>query len=778
MNRLGTWLAVGLLITSHPIVGSEPAPAREKFVPSPDELRSAYQRLERPRPPAGAYKLEIRPTWFQNNSRFWYRNDLQNGTREFIVVDAERGTRAAAFDHAKLAASISKSTKTNLRADRLPFDRITLTDDGKLLRFTVTGTVWECDLTNYECKQTSTKPDRDIPLEPTDAPPAEPEWDEAPQAPQPQGRPRPKPDRSPKSPDGKWTAFVRDFNVFVRPADGAEVQLTTDGKSGNGYDLLQWSPDSQRLVAFRVEPGEDKEVYLVESSPSGGGRAKLRSRPYPLPGDRFGAFELNLFDVAAKKQTKPMVERIDFGFPRLRWHRDGRHFTYEKRDRGHQRFRIVEVDAHTGDPRTIFDEPSKTFVLSPGYGGIAPHYLDSSDEILYASERDGWRHLYLIDAKAGTIKNRLTQGDWVVRAIDYVDEKNRQVWFRGSGRVAGQDPYFVHYYRVNFDGTGLVALTEGDGSHSGSFSPDRRFLIDTYSRVDQAPIHELRRTSDGKLVCRFEQADISELRANGWEAPEVFTAKGRDGKTDIWGIICRPPKFNPGKSYPVIEHIYAGPQSAFVPKTFSSSRRFSFLTDLGFIVVQMDGMGTQHRSKAFHDVCWHNLKDAGFADRILWHKAAARKYPHYDLTRVGIYGHSAGGQNAAAALLFHPDFYRVAVASCGCHDNRMDKASWNEQWMGYPVGPHYAACSNIDNAHRLRGRLFLIVGELDTNVPPESTLRFADALIKAGKDFDLLVVPGAGHSIGGSYGERRRMDFFVRHLHYVEPPERNSGARQ
>ena len=253
----------------------------------------------------------------------------------------------------------------------------------------------------------------------------------------------------------------------------------------------------------------------------------------------------------------------------------------------------------------------------------------------------------------------------------------------------------IHYYRVNFDGTGLVALTEGNGNHSIQYSPDRKYLIDTYSRVDMAPVHELRRVADGKLVCELEKADITELQASGWQPPEVFVAKGRDGTTDIWGIICRPAHLDPSKKYPVIEYIYAGPQGSFVPKTFSPARRFAALTDLGFIVVQIDGMGTANRSKAFHDVCWHNLKDAGFPDRILWHQAVAGKYSYYDTDRVGIYGTSAGGQNSTGAVLFHPDFYKVAVSACGCHDNRMDKASWNEQWMGYPVGPQYAACSNI-----------------------------------------------------------------------------------
>jgi dipeptidyl aminopeptidase/acylaminoacyl peptidase len=402
------------------------------------------------------------------------------------------------------------------------------------------------------------------------------------------------------------------------------------------------------------------------------------------------------------------------------------------------------------------------------------NWLSDSGEIIHVSESSGWRHLYLIDANAGRQKNPVTSGEWVVRGIERIDEPNRQVWFSASGVHLGQDPYLIHHGRVNFDGSGLVWLTAGDGNHTIQFSPDRRFIIDTYSRVDLPPVHELRRVSDGALVCKLDEADISALKESGWAAPEVFVAKGRDGKTDIWGIICRPRDFDPAGKYPVIEDIYAGPQSSYTPKTFSASSRYESLTRLGFIVVKMDGMGTANRSKAFHDVCWKNLGDAGFPDRILWMKAAAAKYPQMDLTRVGVYGTSAGGQNAAGALLFHPEFYKAAVANCGCHDNRMDKASWNEQWMGFPVGPHYAECSNIDNAHRLRGKLFLIVGELDSNVPPESTFRFADALIKAGKDFEYLVVPGGRHGAGGAYGQRRLQDFFTRHLLGREPPDRNA----
>jgi uncharacterized protein (DUF885 family)/dienelactone hydrolase len=728
------------------------------------------QAGSRPRPGEGlAFKMRITPHWFDHNTHFWYRNDLAGAAREFVVVDAVKGAVAPAFDHAKLAASLSKATGSVYHAERLPFDEIAFTDGPKIVQFKVKETWWKCDLNTYECSRTQAASLVNAGAAPVQHPAGESE------RPRRQGESDQNESRAwgGRSPDGQWTALVQDHNVFIRRAgEPRAIRLSDDGKAGLAYEHLSWSPDSKTLAAFRVESGDKKEVYLIQSSPAGGGRAKLQKRPYPLPGDKFAAYELNLFDIAAHRQIKPNLERIDFGTPRLRWAKDGSHFTYERVDRGHQRFRLIEVDAHSGAARNIIDEQSRTFIWTAhreSVGVRTVYYLDQSGELIYVSERDGWRHLYLTDAKTGATKKRTTLGQYVVRGIDLVDEDKRQVWFRASGKIPGQDPYFVHYYRVNFDGTGLVALTDGNGSHSVQYSPDRRYLLDTFSRVDSPPQHELRRTSDGSLVCKLENADITRLEASGWRPPEVFVAKGRDGFTDIWGIIVRPKNFDPSRKYPVIEEIYAGPQGSFVPKTFSPASRFSPLADLGFIVVQMDGMGTANRSKAFHDVCWHNLKDAGFADRILWHQAVARRYPYYDITRVGIHGTSAGGQNATAGVLFHPEFYKAAVAACGCHDNRMDKASWNEQWMGYPVGPWYSASSNIDNANRLQGKLLLIVGEMDTNVPPESTMRLVDALIKADKQFELLVVPNAGHGMGGAYGQKRMRDFFVRHLLAVEP---------
>ncbi|TWU58344.1 prolyl oligopeptidase family serine peptidase [Rubripirellula reticaptiva] len=567
------------------------------------------------------------------------------------------------------------------------------------------------------------------------------------------------------SPDGRWQAAIENHNVFIREVDGnGQHQLSDDGEPRHQYDLLRWSPDSKTLIAFRVQPFPAKEVYRIESSPRGGGRAKLQSSGYALPGDPFDKYELNLFDIATAKQIKPTVPVVDFGRPQVRFRNDKRCLTFNKIDRGHQRFRVIEVDLDSGESRAIIDERSDTFIWTahgPNIGVPLVSWMEQTNEIVYVSERDGWRHLYLIDAETGETKNQITKGDFVVRKVDCIDEATRQIWFQASGRNANQDPYLIHHYRVDFDGENLVALTEADGNHVVAYSPGRRFLIDSYSRVDAAPVHELRREDDGSLVCRLETADVSSLNT---VTPEVFVAKGRDGKTDIWGIIWRPSDHDPNKRYPIIEDIYAGPHDSFVPKSFSVSNRYQELNDLGFIVVKIDGMGTANRSKAFHDVCWKNIKDGGFPDRIAWIKAAAQKDSSMDVSRVGIFGTSAGGQNAAAAVLLHSDFYRAAYAACGCHDNRMDKASWNEQWMGYPVGPHYAECSNIENAHALGGHLMLMVGELDSNVPPESTFRFADALIKADKNFDLLMMPGVGHSNGGKYGQRRMREFFVEHL--------------
>jgi dipeptidyl aminopeptidase/acylaminoacyl peptidase len=595
-----------------------------------------------------------------------------------------------------------------------------------------------------------------------------------------------------RSPDGKHEAFVRGDNLWVREVEsGQEVQLSTDAgeketysrdvyrdraEGGGGRDDLPaespsevpeayWSPDSKKLVAIRTRRAPGHTVYLIESSPKDQVQPKLHSMQYLKPGDEIPVQKPHLFDVENRKEI-PVKDELfpsPWSVGEFRWKADLSRFTFLYNQRGHQALRVVAVDATSGEARPIVDEKSDTFI---DYSGkMFCEYLDDTGEIVWMSERDGWNHLYLYDADTGAVKNQITRGEWVVRGVDKVDKEKRQVWFRAGGVRSGQDPYQVHLCRVNLDGTGLVVLTEGDGTHAVQFSPDRKFFIDTWSRVDLPPRSELRRSEDGSLVCKLEEADAADLASAGQSFPERFVAKGRDGTTDIYGVILRPRGFDPSRHYPVVESIYAGPQDAYVPKSFRPSSRQQELADRGYVVVQIDGMGTSQRSKKFHDVCWKNLADAGFPDRIPWIRAAAAKYPQMDLSRVGIYGGSAGGQNALGALLLHGDFYKVAVADCGCHDNRMDKIWWNEQWMGYPVGPHYAEQSNVTLAPNLKGKLMLIVGELDRNVDPASTMQVVNALVKADKDFDLLVVPGANHGAGSTrYGWRRTTDFLARHL--------------
>lgn len=578
---------------------------------------------------------------------------------------------------------------------------------------------------------------------------------------------------SDKSPDGRFMALVRDHQLCVRDHESGEVvQLSASADENHFYADKQffWSPDSRYLVALQVRPGEAREIAFIESSPADQLQPKLHKVPYTKPGDRIRVETPRLFDL--KQQQQILLDASLYDTPwsvsRFRWKPDSSEFTFLYNERGHQTIRVIGINPRDGMARTIINEQADTFIDYTRK--VYCRHLPESDEIVWMSERDGWNHLYLYDAASGAVKHQLTSGQWVVRGVDRVDVEKRQIWFRASGIVPDQDPYYVHHCRVDLDGKNLVILTEGDGTHSVSYSPNRKYLVDRYSHADQPEVTTVRRVSDGQLVCELEVGDDSDLRATGWQPAEPFVAKGRDGETNIYGLIYRPSNFNPDKRYPVIEKIYAGPHGSFVPKDYQPANRMQALAELGFIVVQIDGMGTSNRSKAFHDVCWKNLGDSGFPDRRLWLEAAAKKYPQLDLSRVGIYGGSAGGQSTLRALLAYGDFYHVGVADCGCHDNRMDKIWWNEQWMGWPIGPHYAEQSNVTQAHKLQGKLLLIVGELDRNVDPASTMQVVDALVKADKDFDLLVIPGAGHGAGSSeYGLRRTRDFFVRHLLGVEP---------
>ncbi len=733
-------------------------------------LRDKYEYLTADVPDAA--------TWVNTSHRFYYRTTVKGG-HQFVMVDADTEQKQPAFDHERLAAALSKATGQSYTALRLPFSNVTFTPDDRAIRFSLAQTErWRCTLADYACTREDPPPVRPGFLRGVSGPVRDPD-------PSRSERPR-------LSPDGKWEALVDNFNLAVRPVGSRKpTRLSTDGSEGNYYDVASvvWSPDSTRIAVYRIRPGYRRYVHYVESSPEDQLQPKSWSLLYAKPGDALDLQQPVIFhiDPARRLDVASDLFPNPYDLGELVWRTDGRAVTFEYNQRGHQVYRIIEADASTGRARAVVSEEPKTFfyysqATSSRTSGKKFRY-DVADgrEVVWMSERDGWNHLYLIDGATGAVKTQITKGAWAVRGVEKVDEKTRQIWFSATGVYPGKDPYFLHYFRIGFDGAGLTPLTTADADHEVKFSSDMQFYVDTYSRVDLPAVAELHRAADASLVTRLQQGDITELTKAGWKPPEVFVAKGRDGTTDIWGVIYRPTRFDPAKEYPVIENIYAGPHGSFVPKSFSAYSPMQAQAELGFIVVQIDGMGTSNRSKAFHDVAWQNIGDAGFPDRILWHKAAAAKYPWYDITRVGIYGGSAGGQNALGALLFHPDFYKVAVAYAGCHDNRMDKIWWNEQWMGWPLGPQYSASSNVDNAWRLQGRVLLVVGELDTNVDPSSTMQVVNALLHANKMFDLLVVPGANHPAGRSdehaaYGDRKRFDFFVQHLLGHAPPDWNRDA--
>ena len=580
-----------------------------------------------------------------------------------------------------------------------------------------------------------------------------------------QSPPAPKPDSTPAS-----KLVIREHNVWFIRKDKKDIQLTRKGTEEDSFlNEFRYSPNKRYALGFQSTRVIPRKIPLLRSSPKDQIQPTIEFINYPKPGDPRPQRRPILFDL--KKKTAIPVDEASFldswSVQFKHWSKDSRsaHVLYNKR--GHQELALLSIDASTGKVTDLVRESPDTFVDYSQKTML--HWLDQSEQLIWASERSGWNHLYRIDASNGQVINPITKGKWVVRKIEHVDEKSEVVWFSALAIHPKQDPYHLHLAKVNLDGSDLTVLTQGDGTHRWEFNPERTLFVDRWSRVDHPEIAQLRSARDGSLVKELARQDISALLKEGYSMPIRFSAPGRDGKTMIHGFLIQPTEFDPNRIYPVIENIYAGPHGFHVPKKFGLQISQRRLAELGFVIAKIDGMGTNWRSKKFHDHCWQNLADAGFPDRIAWLKAAARKYSWLDLSRVGIYGGSAGGQNALSALLHHGEFYKAAVSDCGCHDNRMDKIWWNEAWMG-KMGPHYEQSSNVFHAHKLQGNLMLTVGELDKNVDPASTLQVVDALVRAGKDFEFFMIPGAGHGIGeGKYLFRKRIDFFVRSLLGVEP---------
>ena len=746
------FLSIVLLITAHlQAQGTKDDYSRaEKFLP---------QNLSKL-----AFKLWVSPQWLEDSSKFWYRIDTREG-KEFIFVDPEKGIKNKAFDHEKLAKALAEKTGKEVEANKLPFDSIEFGDELKTISFDFEKKKWQCDLSTHEVT-TVDEPERDR--------------------------------YESYSPDGKWIAFVKDYNLFIRSADGTvEIPVTTDGAKDHYYGqsvpnarqmvaqktmnpkqnvAVIWSPGSRKFLYYRVDSRDARRLHFIQAVLPKDIGAKLYSFVYPLPGDlNVPTAELYIFDVASRRSVKidhKPLHILYYGGPwPMPWWLDDTRMIYDYAQRGWQKITVKSFSADSGAVKDLFVESTDTFI---DVWGRDRRTMNENKEILWTSNRDGWNHLYRYDTTDGTLLNQVTKGEWVVRGILHTDDEAGHVYFSGSGKEPGRDPYLQHLYRVDYDGSNLVLLTPEDAEHRVFISPDAKYFVDTFSRTNTVPKTVLRRCSDGELVMELESADIELLLETGWKFPEPFQVKARDGKTDIYGLIYRPSNFDPSKKYPVIDNVYTGPHTFQTPKSFNRMLRLHCMSiaELGFIVVNIDGFGTAKRSKAFHDHANKNLADGGFPDHIAGFKQLAKKYPYMDIDRVGIFGFSAGGYDTAHAMFAHSDFYKVGVAASGNYDHRMDKAWWNEIWMGFPLGDHYIEQSCLTIAHQLKGKLFLAHGELDENVNPYNTIRLVDALMKANKDFDLLIVPNAHHYLGNNpYFIRKRWDFFTRHLHGVEPVE-------
>jgi len=709
------------------------------------------------------YNSSAYPNFTTIEGNFWYKAKSRQG-QEFFYVNAKKKSKQHAFDHEKMAIKLNEILKKEYTAWDLPFRSIQYKEKDFAFTFNIDTAKFEYNLKKKELKQVEKKKT----------------WKQTERL----------------SPDKKKLAFIKDYNLWIKDLEsGKEIQLSTDGRYKYDYAAsiswyytkneslgkeeeyeidAYWSPDSKKIIVPRFNRDHARKLYMYKTQPEKGFRAEVFSYERPIAGDSLVTTkEYVLFNTETNTQTnidiEPFAEFTSWG---LNWFKNSSKAYIIKYSRGYQSRDVIEIDATTGKSRVILHESAETYV------DVNTHMLetiDKSDEFIWASEQDGWQHLYLYDWKSGKLKNQITKGDYVVRTIEYVDQEKRKVYFTAGGMEEGRDPYLRHLYVVNFDGKGLKLLTPENAEHNISFSKKGKYFVDNYSRIDLPNIAVLRRAKDGKIIKQLETTDIEDLKALGWQAPELFKTKARDGKTDIYGVVFRPTNFDSNKKYPVIDGTYSGPQTIRAPKNFRRATQNNdlALAELGFIVVNIDGLGSAFRSKEFHDYSYKNLGDIGAIDHIKFIKDLAKKYSYIDTTRVGIYGHSAGGYDAVRALLTHPEFYKVGVSSAGNHDHRIAKAWWPELYMGYPAGPHYDEQSNFTHADKLTGKILLVHGDLDNNVNPTASMRMANHFIKANKDFDLLMIPNKDHSsvYYDKYFIRKRWDYFVKHLMGAEHPK-------
>lgn len=603
------------------------------------------------------------------------------------------------------------------------------------------------------------------------------------------------------SPDGKKSAFIRDWNLWMKDLEtGKEIQLTKDGVKDFGYatdnagwthsdrPIMLWSPDSKKIATFQQDQRHIKDMYLVTTNV---GAPKLEAWKYPLPEDKeIIKIHRVIIEVDVPKVIRLKIppddrrgslsDDISSGGPYddNEWNSNASKLFFVSTSRDHKIEKVRITDAVSGDVKEVFEEKVATQYES-GQGTINNRFLDKTNEIIWYSERDDWGHLYLYDANSGKLKNQITRGDFVVTQLVNVDEKNRVLYFNANGREAGRDPYFSHFYKVNFDGSKLTLLTPENGNHNVSLSPDGMYFVDNYSQPNVPAISVLR-DMQGKLITTLEKADISELTATGWKAPEPISVKSSDGRWDLYGLVFTPKNLDPLKKYPVVNYIYPGPQGGGVgSRSFSAARGdHQALADLGFVVVIIDGSCNPDRSKSFHDACYGDMGNNTLDDQVSGIRQLAAKRSYMDLEKVGVWGHSGGGFATADAMFTYPDFYKVGISESGNHDNRNYEDDWGERYIGLMTTDangknNYEIQANQNNAGNLKGKLMLVHGGMDDNVPPYNTYLVAEALEKANKDFDMLIFPNARHGYGadGLYMTRKRWDYFVKNLMEAEPPK-------
>ena len=598
------------------------------------------------------------------------------------------------------------------------------------------------------------------------------------------------------SPDKSKAAFIKDWNLWMRDTKtGLEKQLTKDGVENYGYatdnagwrkskrPIILWSPDSKKIATFQQDQRHVSDMYLVETKV---GEPNLQAWKYPLPEDdkiiqierviiHVDEVKIVRLKIPADPRRGTLCDDIACtgNFDDNEWNSESTQLAFVSTSRDHKTEKIRMADVVTGNVKEIFSETVDTQYES-GQGKINWHFLSDTNEIIWYSERDNWGHLYLYDANTGQLKHQITKGDFVVTQLLQFDEVQRKLYFLANGRETGRDPYFSHFYSIDFSGKNLKLLTPENGNHTISLAPNSNYFVDNYSQPD-IPNKAVLRNLKGKLILSLEEQDISRLEAIGWKPPTPIKVKSRDNQWDLYGLMFTPTKLDPSKKYPIINYIYPGPQGGGVgSRSFYPSRRdHQALAELGFVVVVIDGTCNPNRSKAFHDACYGNMGDNTLEDQISGVRQLAEKYPYMDLDRVGVWGHSGGGFATAAAMFQYPEFYKVGISESGNHDNRNYEDDWGERYIGLLNGNNYDEQANQNYAKNLKGKLLLAHGNLDDNVPPYNTYLIVDALIKANKDFDLIIFPNARHGFGKdtNYMMRRRWDYFIKHLKGIVPPK-------